>query len=196
MAYGEKYFSNFYDTDENKYRLQIFQWNFIGNASSNLTLADNPVTINYSQDDDYFQPITVFNWGSNSDVLNAAMIIAQAYRITKKPAYLRAVQEITDYVFGKNAIGYSFITGYGDQTPMFIHHRQSAGDTIEMPVPGFISGGPNYAKQDQNDVTYPENTSPMNSWVDQTPSYASNEICLNWNSAAIYVLGFLEQESN
>ena len=57
MAYGEKYFSNFYDTDENKYRLQIFQWNFIGNASSNLTLADNPVTINYSQDDDYFQPI-------------------------------------------------------------------------------------------------------------------------------------------
>ena len=57
MAYGEKYFSNFYDTDENKYRLQIFQWNFTGNASSNLTLADNAVTINYSQDDDYFQPI-------------------------------------------------------------------------------------------------------------------------------------------
>lgn len=144
---------------------------------------------------DYFQPITVFNWGSNSDVLNAAMIIAQAYRITKKPEYLATVQEITDYVFGKNATGYSFITGYGDKTPINIHHRQSAGDGIEAPVPGFISGGPNMAKQDRNDVTYSENTSPMNSWVDQTPSYASNEICLNWNSVAIYVLGFLEQES-
>jgi hypothetical protein len=57
MSYGEKYFTNFFDDDENKYRLQIFQWGFTGNPSSNLTLADNAVTINYAQDDDYFQPI-------------------------------------------------------------------------------------------------------------------------------------------
>jgi endoglucanase len=158
-----------------------------------IQAADKLVALTHTND--YFQPITIFNWGSNSDVLNAAMIIAQAYRISKKPEYLTAVQEITDYVFGKNATGYSFITGHGHKTPMFIHHRQSAGDTVEAPVPGFISGGPNFAKQDQNEVTYPENASPMNSWADQTPSYASNEICLNWNSAAIYVLGFLEQES-
>lgn len=159
-----------------------------------IQAADNLVTL--AKTNDYFQPITVFNWGSNSDVLNAAMIIAQAYRITKQPKYLTAVQGITDYVFGKNATGYSFITGLGDKPPMFIHHRQSAGDGIEMPVPGFISGGPNFAKQDHTEVTYPDNASPMNSWADQIPSYASNEICLNWNSAAVYVLGFLEQESN
>ena len=57
MSYGEKYFSNFFDDDENKYRLQIFQWNFTDTASDNIRLADNPVVINYSQDDDYFQPI-------------------------------------------------------------------------------------------------------------------------------------------
>ena len=57
MSYGEKYFSNFFDDDENKYRLQIFQWNFTDTASDNIRLADNPVIINYSQDDDYFQPI-------------------------------------------------------------------------------------------------------------------------------------------
>lgn len=159
-----------------------------------IQAADTLVTITKSND--YFQPITVFNWGSNSDVLNAAMIIAQAYRITNQPKYLTTVQEITDYIFGKNATGYSFVTGHGDKTPMFIHHRQSAGDGIEMPVPGFISGGPNSSKQDRSEVSYPDNTFPMNSWVDQTPSYASNEICLNWNSAAVYILGFLEQESN
>ena len=159
-----------------------------------IQAADTLVTITKSND--YFQPITVFNWGSNSDVLNAAMIIAQAYRITKQPKYLTTVQEITDYIFGKNATGYSFVTGHGDKTPMYIHHRQSAGDGIEMPVPGFISGGPNSSKQDRSEVSYPDNTFPMNSWVDQTPSYASNEICLNWNSAAVYILGFLEQESN
>lgn len=57
MSYGEKYFTNFYDDDNNKFRLQIFEWGFTDSASDNIQLADNPVVINYSQDDDYFQPI-------------------------------------------------------------------------------------------------------------------------------------------
>ncbi|MFP2997015.1 glycoside hydrolase family 9 protein [Spongiivirga sp. MCCC 1A20706] len=144
----------------------------------------------------YFQPISDFQWGSNSDIFNTAMIVATAYRITKKPQYLKTVQEIADYVFGKNATAYSFVTGFGDKTPMYIHHRQSAGDAIKEPVPGFISGGPNNRKQDKDQVTYPENKAPMKAWADQEASYASNEICLNWNSSAVYVLGFLANESN
>ena len=57
MSYGLQYFTNFFDTDENKFRLEILQWQFTGTAQSNITLADNAVTINYNQDDDYFQPI-------------------------------------------------------------------------------------------------------------------------------------------
>ena len=57
MSYGLQYFTNFFDTDENKYRLQIFQWQFTGVARSNISLADNGVVINYRQDDDYFKPI-------------------------------------------------------------------------------------------------------------------------------------------
>lgn len=57
MSYGEKYFTNFYDNDNNKFRLQIFEWGFTDSASDNIQLADNPVVITYSQDDDYFQPI-------------------------------------------------------------------------------------------------------------------------------------------
>ena len=56
MSYGLQYFTNFFDTDENKFRLEILQWQFTGTAQSNITLADNAVTINYNQDDD-FQPI-------------------------------------------------------------------------------------------------------------------------------------------
>ena len=144
----------------------------------------------------YFQPIDDFHWGSNSDILNAAMILAQAYRLEKKPQYLTAVQQSADYIFGTNAVGFSFLTGFGDRTPMFIHHRQSAADGIPEPVPGLLSGGPNSRKQDAKDGTvYPENAPPMQSWVDQEPSYASNEICLNWNAPLTYILGFLEQES-
>ncbi len=57
MSYGLQYFTNFFDTDENKYRLHISQWQFTGSAKSNITLADNGVVINYRQNDDYFRPI-------------------------------------------------------------------------------------------------------------------------------------------
>ena len=145
---------------------------------------------------DYFQSVDDFQWGSNSDVLNTAMIIAQAYRLNNNVEYLSAVRQAVDYVLGNNAMGYSFVTGFGDNPPMFIHHRQSAADRIVDPVPGLLSGGPNKDKQDRSaGVEYPENAPPMKSWTDHEDSYASNEICLNWNAPLTYILGFLEQES-
>jgi endoglucanase len=143
----------------------------------------------------YFQPFENFQWGSNSDQMNAGVLLAQAYRIDPRPEYINAVYEIADYIFGKNATGYSFLTGYGDRTPQFIHHRPSSADEIAEPVPGLLSGGPNSSKQDRQYVNYPENEAPMQCWADQEPSYASNEICLNWNAPLTYVLGFLEFES-
>ena len=56
-SYVEKYATNFFDNDNNKFRLQIFQYGYSGSVSNNITLAKSPVVINYSQDDDYFQPI-------------------------------------------------------------------------------------------------------------------------------------------
>lgn len=153
--------------------------------------------VNKAKNLNYFQPIDDFRWGSNSDVLNAAVVMAQAYRLTKEQKYLIGVQQSVDYIFGNNAMGYSFLTGFGDKTPMFIHHRQSASDGVDEPVPGLLSGGPNSKLQDTvMGVVYLENHAPMQAWADQVESYASNEICLNWNAPLTYVLGFLEQESN
>ncbi len=155
------------------------------------------VILSKSRNGAYFQPVKDFRWGSNSDLLNAGIILAQAYRLSHQKEYLVGVQQIADYILGNNALGYSFITGHGDRTPMFIHHRQSAADAIEEPVPGLLSGGPNSRMQDVKDGTkYPSNSPPMKCWVDQESSYASNEICLNWNAPLIYILGFLEEESN
>lgn len=144
----------------------------------------------------YYQPVKNFQWGSNSDVMNTAYILAQAYRIIGDKKYLSAVQEITDYVFGKNAVGYSFVTGFGTRTPLHIHHRPSEGDDILEPIPGFLAGGANFSKQDKWGAWYSEPSFEMTSWVDHKNSYASNEICLNWNAPLSYVLGFLEEESN
>ena len=136
-----------------------------------------------------------FEWGSNSDILNQAMILCVAHQLTGDEKYLHGAEQITDYIFGKNATGYCFLTGFGSKQVLFPHHRPSGADGIEAPVPGFIAGGPNKDRQDRQEVSY-TSEAPAKSYMDVQASYASNEVCLNWNAPAVYVLGYLEQIRN
>jgi len=133
-----------------------------------------------------------YEWGSNSDILNQAMILCVAHRLTGDEKYLKGAEQINDYIYGKNATGYSFLTGFGSKQVMFPHHRPSGADGIDDPVPGFILGGPNHHKQDIQYATYTSEF-PAKSFVDVEGSFASNEVCINWNAPAVYVLGYLEQ---
>jgi len=136
-----------------------------------------------------------FEWGSNSDILNQAMILCIAHRLTMDEKFLHGAEQITDYIFGKNATGYSFLTGFGAKQVMFPHHRPSGADGIDAPIPGFIIGGPNNDKQDIHELTYTSET-PAKSYMDVQASFASNEVCINWNAPAVFVLGYLEQVRN
>jgi endoglucanase len=133
-----------------------------------------------------------FEWGSNSDVLNQAMILCVAHRITGNNKYLIGAEQLTDYIFGKNATGYCFLTGFGSKKVMNPHHRPSAADGIVDPIPGFIVGGPNKDKQDAFSVKYTSNF-PAKVYSDVEASFASNEVCINWNAPAVYVLSYIEQ---
>src|SRR5690606_14102912 len=66
-----------------------------------------------------------FVWGSNSGGMNQAMMLLQAYRLTDDASYYNAAYQMLDYVLGRNATDYSFVTGFGSKSPMDIHHRQS-----------------------------------------------------------------------
>ncbi len=133
-----------------------------------------------------------FEWGSNSDVLNQAMILCFAHHLSGEQKYLDGAIRNTDYIFGKNATGYSFLTGYGAKHVMYPHHRPSGADEIIEPVPGFILGGPNNDRQDSHQAEYASEF-PAKAFVDVEPSFASNEVCLNWNAPAVFVMGYLEQ---
>ena len=143
----------------------------------------------------YHIALEEYEWGSNSDILNQAMILCFAHRISGDEKYLIGAEQINDYIFGKNAAGYCFLTGFGSKKAMNIHHRPSSADGIDDPVPGFIVGGPNNDRQDINDVAYTSEF-PAKAYMDVEASYASNEVCLNWNAPAIYVMGYLEQVRN
>jgi endoglucanase len=136
--------------------------------------------------------LDLFEWGSNSDILNQAMILCYAHYLSGEQKYLNGVIRNTDYIFGKNATGYSFLTGFGTKHVMNPHHRPSGADGIDEPVPGFIIGGPNDVREDKGQVDY-RSEFPAKAFEDVQASFASNEVCLNWNAPAVFVLGYLEE---
>jgi endoglucanase len=159
-------------------------------VNDHLRLADSILT--RIDSNPYRIGLERYEWGSNSDVLNQAMLLCVAHRLSGEEKYLEGAERINDYIFGKNATGYCFLTGFGSKRVMFPHHRPSGADGIPEPVPGFVVGGPNDHRQDQAEVEYPSEY-PAKAYVDVEPSFASNEVCINWNAPAVYVLGYLEQ---
>ena len=135
-----------------------------------------------------------FVWGSNAVALNQAMVLLQGYRLNGKREYLLAAQSGLDYVLGRNPIDTSFVTGYGNRSPLHPHHRLSEADGIPAPVPGMIVGGPQPGRQDQKGCTQPYPSAiPAKAWLDNVCSYASNEIAINWNAPLVYVSAAIQQ---
>ncbi|UYQ91787.1 glycoside hydrolase family 9 protein [Chitinophaga horti] len=131
-----------------------------------------------------------FIWGSNSVAANQGIALLQAYRLTKDRRHLDGAIDIADYLLGRNATGYCYLTGFGSKQVMHLHHRPSDADGVAEPVPGFLAGGPNPGMQDK----CPSYTSrvPDEAYTDDQCSYASNEVAINWNAPLVYLLWAIE----
>jgi len=130
-----------------------------------------------------------FVWGSNAIAANQGILLINAYRITKNKNYLNGALSNLDYLLGRNATNYCFVTGAGSRSPMHPHHRPSESDQIPEPVPGMLAGGPNSGQQDHCAYPFSE---PETSYLDSVCSYASNEIAINWNAPMVYLAGALQ----
>src|SRR5690554_7243834 len=98
-----------------------------------------------------------FGWGSNAVAANQGIALLQAYLLIGEEKYLKHALGNLDYILGRNATGYSYVTGFGHKTPQDPHHRPSGAEPDKAPVPGFIVGGPNPGQQDGCD--YPDRKS-------------------------------------
>lgn len=139
-----------------------------------------------------------FGWGSCLAVTNRGILFALSYEILKgkEPEKIKIYEETVknhmDYLLGKNASGYSFVTGFGDHAYKNPHLRTTAADGIEDPMPGWVSGGPNvHYKDGLAKQLVPEGTAPMKSYADREECYSLNEITIYWNSSAVFCSAFL-----
>ena len=132
-----------------------------------------------------------FYWGSNSVVANKGMVLIHAYILSQDKKYLDAAQGIADYLLGRNPLDLSYLTGWGVNQVMKPHHRPSQGDTVEAPVPGMLVGGPN-ASADDCAKKFIDKDAPAKSYYDNSCSYATNEVAINWNAPFAYLVGSLQ----
>jgi endoglucanase len=133
-----------------------------------------------------------YYWGSNSQVLNNAVLLILG-KATGGPAeWEAAALEQLHYVLGTNVHGHSFVTGIGRRSTLHPHHRPSASDGISAPVPGLLSGGPdqNVTQDPVLQAHFTSSTPPALCYVDDEGSYASNEIAINWNAPLVFVAGY------
>ena len=124
-----------------------------------------------------------FFWGCNSEgCCWRGVECLYAYRLTGDEQYRINAERCLNYILGQNATGYCYVTGFGSRPTSHPHHRLSYTNPHGT-IPGFLAGGPNPAQQDRitDGVKYPKNVPADESYLDYRPSYASNEVTINWN---------------
>lgn len=133
-----------------------------------------------------------FVWGSNSEMCaGRGIALMYEYALSGNVQYRGAAITTLDHLFGRNATGYCYVTGFGTQRVMNPHQRLSAADGVEDPMPGFLAGGANSGKQDAEFVpAYAQ--SPDECYQDNVGSYASNEIAINWNAYLVSLLSMIK----
>jgi|SRR6218665_1587616 len=132
-----------------------------------------------------------FFWGSNALAANQGWLLVNAFFVSGDTSFLHHALSNMDYLLGRNATGYSFLTGIGRNSTQHPHHRPSVADGIAAPVPGLLAGGPNAQAVKQDKCTYAY-TDPETMYTDDACSYASNEIAINWNAPFVYLAAALE----
>ena len=132
-----------------------------------------------------------FYWGSNGGAANKGMVLIHAYILSKDKKYLNAAIGIADYILGRNPLDLSYLTGYGVNQVMNPHHRPSQADEIEAPVPGMVAGGPNSSATDCA-KNYVDKDAVAKSYYDNSCSYATNEVAINWNAPFAYLVGSIQ----
>jgi endoglucanase len=129
-----------------------------------------------NREDDFF-------WGCNSEgCCWRGIECLYAYRLTGDEKYRVNAERCLNYILGQNATGYCYVTGFGSKPVCHPHHRLSYSHP-KGTHPGFLAGGPNPMRQDAetDGVKYPKDVPADESYLDYQPSYASNEVTINWN---------------
>ena len=142
-------------------------------------------------EDAYALSIRRFIWGSNGEIANHALTLLVAYSWTHDDRYRNGAVELLDFIYGRNPVDVSFVTGSAWSSPEHPHHRICHSDGVLEPFPGLLVGGINSDRQDMHRMPHYPSDLPGFSYTDERCSFASNETAINWNAPLTAVLAAL-----
>lgn len=156
------------------------------------TLRTQPYGMPYAPDGN------LYDWGSNHQVLNNAVVIATAYDITGASKYREGALQSMDYLLGRNALNISYVTGYGDVDARNQHSRWYAHQLdADLPNPprGTLAGGPNSSIQDPYAQGKLQGCVGQFCYIDDIQSWSTNEHTINWNAALARMASFVADQT-
>ena len=142
-----------------------------------------------------YAPESGWDWGSNGRLLNNLVVLAIAHELTGRDAYRDAATRGIDYLLGCNALGQSYVTGYGTDFTRHQRTRHFAHDldpSFPPPPPGALAGGPTSRAHpgfpsDQRLAGLP----PQQCYLDEPTSETTNDVCIRWNAPLVWMAAFL-----
>ena len=138
----------------------------------------------------------VWDWGSSSVIANNLVVVAAAHRLTGRDRYRAGLLTGLDYLFGRNALNISYVTGYGEVAAQNQHSRWYAAQldpSLPHPPAGTLSGGPNSSIQDPVAQSLLKGCTGQFCYVDDIGSWATNELTINWNAALAHLIGYVAE---
>ncbi|NNE57556.1 MAG: glycosyl hydrolase [Hellea sp.] len=140
-----------------------------------------------------------YYWGSNSNLLLRAILLATTSDISPNNDYQDEVLGVMNYLLGNNPLGQSYITGYGDQAMENPHHRfwsNSIDIARPSPPPGVLSGGPNNtAMVDPISRQLDGTCRAQTCWIDDYEAYTFNEVTISYNAGLVWTAHWLDDKA-
>lgn len=135
-----------------------------------------------------------YDWGSNHLILQNMIVVSAGYDLTGEKVFLDSVRESMDYIFGRNAMNLSYVTGYGSAFSKNQHSRWYAhqvDDSLPNPPVGTLAGGPNSTLVDAVAQARLQGCLPQMCYIDDIMAWGTNEMTINWNAPLVYIASFL-----
>jgi endoglucanase len=130
-------------------------------------------------------------------ILNNMVIMASAYDITGRAKYRDGVLKGLDYLFGRNALNMSYVTGYGEVNSHNQHSRWYANQldpALPTPPRGTLAGGPNSLIQDPFAQSKLTGCVGQFCYIDDIQSWSTNELTINWNAPLAWIASFVADQ--
>ena len=144
-------------------------------------------------------PADGYFWGSSSEAADNAIVMAIAGELTGERRYRTGALEAMDYLLGRNAIGQSYVTGYGERSSHNQHHRfwaHQSDASLPNPPAGSLAGGPNSALQDPVAQERLAGCAPAACYIDDIGSYSTNEVAVNWNAPLAWLAAYAAERTS